>query len=97
MRVFCHPDSVLRTSDCEPVAVDLLAVVQIPGVETWGLDSGITRRTLLQAAVDQTSSTAVADTIRGMYSDAYTPDQLHTAPPDDLEAGINDFSPSRRR
>ncbi|WP_435093379.1 ISH3 family transposase [Halorubrum sp. N11] len=86
-----HPDTVLTASDLEALALDLLAELPIPGVEGRGFDSGIIRQTLLQAAVDQKSIKAVTDTTCGSYSDDYTLKQLHTVPPDDLEAAANDI------
>ncbi|MCQ1021463.1 ISH3 family transposase, partial [Acinetobacter baumannii] len=56
-----------------------------------GFDSGIIRETLLQAAVDQKSIKAVTDTTQRTYSDDYTLTQLHTVPPDELEAIVNDL------
>ena len=84
-----HPDTVLTASDLETLAGDLLAEIPIPGVEATAFDSGIIRRTLLQAAVDQKSIKAVTDTTRGSYSDDYTLAQLHTVPTDELEAVVN--------
>jgi len=86
-----HPDTVLTASDLETLAEGLLAEIPIPGVEAAAFDSGIIRRTLLQAAVDQKSIKAVTDTTRGTYSDDYTLAQLHTVPADDLEAAVNDI------
>ena len=86
-----HPDNVLTAADLESLALDLLAEIPIPGVEGCGFDSGIIRQTLLQAAVDQKSIKAVTDTTRGSYSDDYTLKQLHTVPPDELEAVVNDL------
>jgi len=84
-----QPDTVLTASELENLALGLLDEIQIPGVEGCGFDSGIIRRTLLQAAVDQKSIKAVTDTTRGTYSDDYTLAQLHTVPPDELEAVVN--------
>src|SRR6056297_991262 len=86
-----HPDTVLTASDLETLAEGLLAEIQIPGVEAVAFDSGIIRRTLLQAAVDQKSIKAVTDTTQGTYSDDYTLAQLHTVPPDELEVVVNDL------
>ena len=86
-----HPDTVLTASNLETLAEDLLAEIPIPGVEGCSFDSGIIRRTLLQAAVDQKSIKAVTDTTRGSYSDDYTLAQLHTVPADELEAVVNDI------
>ena len=86
-----HPDTVLRAADLEKLALGLLAEIPIPGVEGCGFDSEILRQTLLQAAVDQKSIKAVTDTTRGTYSDDYTLAQLHTIPPDELEAVVNDL------
>ena len=84
-----HPDTVLTASDLEILAEGLLAEIPIPGVEAAAFDSGIIRRTLLQAAVDQTSIKAVTESTRGTYSDDYTLAQLHTIPPKELEAVVN--------
>ncbi|WP_207212776.1 hypothetical protein [Halogeometricum borinquense] len=89
MKFLYHPDTVLTAADLETLALDLLAEIPIPGVEGCGFDSGIIRQTLLQAAVDQKSIKAVTDTTLGTYSDDYTLAQLHTAPPDELEAVVN--------
>ena len=86
MRFLYHPDTVLTASDLEKVALGLLAEIPIPGVEGCGFDSGIIRQTLLSAAVDQKSIKAVTDTTCGTYSDDYTLAQLHTIPPNELEA-----------
>jgi len=86
-----HPDTVLTASDLEILAEGLLEEIPIPGVEATAFDSGIIRRTLLQAAVDQKSIKAVTDTTRGTYSDDYTLAQLHTVPPGELEAVVNDL------
>ncbi|AUX07821.1 transposase IS4 family protein [Halalkaliarchaeum desulfuricum] len=86
-----HPDTVLTASDLETLALGLLAEIPIPGVEGCSFDSGIIRRTLLQATVDQKSIKAVTDTTRGTYSDDYTLAQLHTVPPDELEAIVNEL------
>ena len=91
MRFLYHPDTVLTASELETLALGLLAEVPIPGVEGCGFDSGIIRETLLQAAVDQKSIKAVTDTTRRTYSDDYTLTQLHTVPPDELEAIVNDL------
>ncbi|RQG95053.1 ISH3 family transposase [Natrarchaeobius oligotrophus] len=89
MKFLYHPDTVLTASELETLAVGLLAEIPIPGVEGCGFDSGIIRRTFLQAAVDQKSIKAVTDTTLGTYSDDYTLAQLHTVPPDELEAVVN--------
>ena len=89
MRFLYHPDTVLTASDLETVALGLLAEIPIPGVEGCVFDSGIIRETLLQAAVDQKSIKAVTDTTRKTYSDDYTLAQLHTVPPEELEALVN--------
>ncbi|MEF8881096.1 MAG: hypothetical protein V5A34_01050 [Halapricum sp.] len=86
-----HPDTVLTAADLETLALGPLAEIPIPGVEGCGFDSGIIRQTLLQAAVDQKSIKAVTDTTRGTYSDDYTLTQLHTIPPAELEALVNDL------
>jgi len=89
MKFLYHPDAVLTASDLETLALGLLSEVPIPGVEGCSFDSGIIRQTLLQAAVDQKSIKAVTDTTLGTYSDDYTLAQLHTIPPDQLEAVVN--------
>jgi hypothetical protein len=89
MKCLYHPDTVLTASELEILAEGLLAEIPIPGVEGCGFDSGIIRRTLLQAAVDQTSIKAVTDSTRGTYSDDYTLAQLHTIPPKELETVVN--------
>ncbi len=91
MRFLYHLDTVLTASDIEYVTLDLLAEIPIPGVEAAAFDSGIIRKTLLQAAVDQKSIKAITDTTRRTYSDDYTLTQLHTVPPDELEAIVNDL------
>ena len=91
MRFLYQPDSFLTASDLETLAEGLLSEIPIPGVEGCGFDSGIIRRTLLQAAVDQKSIKAVTDTTRGTYSDDYTLAQLHTVSPDTVEAVVNDL------
>jgi len=91
MRFLYQPDSVLTAADLETLALGLLSEIPIPGVEGCGFDSGIIRQTLLQAAVDQKSIKAVTDSTRGTYSDDYTLTQLHTVPPDKLEAIVNDL------
>ncbi|MCU4753662.1 ISH3 family transposase [Halobacteria archaeon AArc-curdl1] len=91
MNCLYHPDTVLTASDLETLAEGLLAEIPIPGVEATAFDSGIIRRTLLQAAVDQKSIKAVTDTTRETYSDDYTLAQLHTVPPEELEAIVNDL------
>jgi len=50
---FYHPDIVLTDADLEIFSEGLLAEIPIPGVEAAAFDSGIIRRTLLQAAADQ--------------------------------------------
>ncbi|MFU8870257.1 MAG: ISH3 family transposase, partial [Natronococcus sp.] len=89
MKFLYHPDTALTASELETLALDLLAEIPLPGVEGCGFDSGIIRCTLLQAAVDQKSIKAVTDTTLGTYSDDYTLAQLHTVPPDELEAVVN--------
>ncbi|WP_201740316.1 hypothetical protein [Salinigranum halophilum] len=89
MKCLYHPDTVLTASDLEILAEGLLAEIPIPGVEAAAFDSGIIRRTLLQAAVDQTSIKAVTESTRGTYSDNYTLAQLHTIPPKELKAVVN--------
>ncbi|WP_114579690.1 ISH3 family transposase [Saliphagus sp. LR7] len=91
MRFLYHPDTVLTASELETLALGLLAEIPIPGVEAAVFDSGIIRETLLQAAVDQKSIKAVTDTTRRTYSDDYTLTQLHTVPPAELEALVNDL------
>ncbi|TKX40091.1 ISH3 family transposase, partial [Halorubrum sp. SD690R] len=86
-----HPDTILTASDLETLAEGLLEELPIPGVEAGAFDSGIIRRTLLQAAVDQKSIKAVTDTTRRTYSDDYTLKQLHTVPADQLEAAVNNI------
>jgi len=86
-----QPDTVLTASDLETLAEGLLSEIPIPGVEAAVFDSGIIRRTLLQAAVDQKSIKAVTDTTRGTYSDDYTLAQLHTVSPETLGTVVNDL------
>lgn len=95
MQFLYHPDTVLTTSELETLALGLLAEVPIPGVEGCGFDSGVIRETLFQAAGDQKLIKAITDTTQRTYSDDYTLTQLHTIPPDELEAIVNDL-PSRR-
>ena len=91
MQFLYHPDTVLTAADLETLALGLLNEIPIPGVEGCVFDSGIIRQTLLQASVDQKSVKAVTDTTRGTYSDDYTLDQLHTVPPAELEALVNNL------
>ncbi|TKX73446.1 ISH3 family transposase [Halorubrum sp. GN11_10-6_MGM] len=91
MRFLYHPDTVLTASDLESLAVSLLLELPLPGVEAAVFDSGIIWETVTQAAVDQKSIKAVTDTTRRTYSDDYTLTQLHTVPPDELEAVVNDL------
>jgi len=86
-----QPDTVLTASDLETLAEGLLSEIPIPGVEAAAFDSGIIRRTLLQAAVDQKSIRAVTGSTQGTYSDDYTLAQLHTVSPDTVEAVVNDL------
>jgi hypothetical protein len=80
MKFLCHPDTTLTAANLEILAEGLLAEIPIPGVEGSGFDSGIVRRTLLHAAVGQTSIKAVTESTRGTYSDDYTLAQLHHHP-----------------
>jgi hypothetical protein len=89
MKFLCHPDTTLTAANLEILAEGLLAEIPIPGVEGSGFDSGIVRRTLLHAAVGQTSIKAVTESTRGTYSDDYTLAQLHTIPPEELETVVN--------
>mgnify|MGYP006272662273 FL=1 len=91
MRFLYHPDTILTASNLEILAEGLLAEIPIPGVEAAAFDSRIIRRTLLQAAVEQTSIKAVTESTRGTYSDDYTLAQLHTIPPEELETVVNDL------
>lgn len=91
MKFLYHPDTVVRASSLETLAVDLLSEIHIPGVEGCDFDAEIVRKTLLQAAVDQKSIKAVTDTSRGTYSDDYTLAQLHTISADTLEETLNDL------
>jgi len=91
MRFLYHPDTVLTASDLENLAVSLLQELPLPGVEAAVFDSGIIWETVTQAAVDQKSIKAVTDTTRWTYSDDYTLTQLHTVPPDELEAIVNNL------
>ena len=86
-----QPDTVLTALDLETLAEGLLTELPTPGVEGCGFDSGIIRRTLLQAAVDRKSIKAVTETTRGTYSDDYTLKQLHTVPADKLEPTVNNL------
>ena len=65
------------------------AEISLLGVEAAAFDSGIIRRTILQAAVEQTSIKAVTESTRGTYSDHYTLAQLHTIQPEELETIVN--------
>lgn len=91
VRFLYQPDTVLTASDLEILALDLLDEIPIPGVEGCGFDPGIIRQTLLQAAIDQKSVKAVTDTTCGTYSGDYTLTQLHTVPPEELEAIVNNL------
>ncbi|MDB2245180.1 ISH3 family transposase [Halorubrum ezzemoulense] len=91
MRFLYHPDTVLTAPDLESLAVSLLQELPLPGVEDCRFDSGVIWETVTQAAVDQKSIKAVTDTTRRTYSDDYTLTQLHTVPPDELEAIVNDL------
>jgi hypothetical protein len=89
MKFLYHPDTTLTAANLEILAEGLPAEIPIPGVEGSGFDSGIVRRTLLHAAVGQTSIKAVTESTRGTYSDDYTLAQLHTIPPEELETVVN--------
>ncbi|OYR64258.1 ISH3 family transposase [Halorubrum ezzemoulense] len=91
MRFLYHPDTVFTAPDLESLAVSLLQELPLPGVEAAVFDSGVIWETVTQAAVDQKSIKAVTDTARRTYSDDYTLTQLHTVPPDELEAIVNDL------
>jgi len=91
MKFLYQPDTILTAANLESLAVSLLQELPLPGVEDCGFDSGIIWETVAQAAVDQKSIKAVTDTTRRTYSDDYTHTQLHTVPPAELEAVVNNL------
>jgi hypothetical protein len=89
LNLLYHQDTLLTPTDLEILAESLLAEIPISGVEGAAFDSGIIRRTLLQAAINQILIKAVAKNTRGTYSEDSTLAQLHTVPPEKLEAIVN--------
>jgi len=84
-----HPDTVLTAADLESLAFGLLSEISIPGVEGAVFDSGIIHDTLLHAAVEHDSISAITDSTRNTYSDDYTLTQLHTLDPREIEETAN--------
>jgi hypothetical protein len=72
MKYLYHPDTTLTAADLENVAVDLLGVLPLPGVEGCTFDPRIIWRTVCRAAVGRKSLKAVTDSSLKTYSDDYT-------------------------
>lgn len=91
MNVLYQPDTILTASDLETLALGLLSELPLPGVEGATFDAEIIWETVLQAAVDQKSTSAVTDSTQNTYSDDYTLTQLHTIPQELLEDIVNEL------